>query len=106
MKYITNRHGDRCTYINGVYHSYNDEPAHITFDGDQFWYKNGLQHRDGGMPAVICSNGYRAWYSDDKLNRIDGPAIIHSNGTVEYWINGVFHKRVPRINMTKSARNN
>ncbi len=31
------------------------------------------------------------YYKDNKLHRIDGPAIIHADGDVSYYIEGVLH---------------
>lgn len=43
------------------------------------------------------------WFINGLLHREDGPAVIKSNGTIEWWINGEkFERTGPN---TKSARN-
>ena len=59
--------------------------------GDVFWldYDNpDYFHRLDGLPAVEFADGYKAYWENDKRHRIDGPAIVYSNGDVEYWIEG------------------
>jgi hypothetical protein len=62
---------DRCKAwrIGGSYHREFDRPAVIWINHASevslFWLRRNLQHRDGGLPAVI-----------------------HNNGSVEYWENG------------------
>ena len=49
------------------------------------WYQNGKAHRLDG-PAIICSDGYKAWQKNGKFHREDGPAVIRPDGTKEwYW---------------------
>ena len=38
-------------------------------------------------PAFI-TNGSKYYYIDDKLHRLDGPALITSDGYEKYYING------------------
>jgi hypothetical protein len=91
MDYILNEYGNRCTYLDGKLHSYNDNPAMINSNGDQVWYKEGMRHREDG-PAIICSNGYQYWYKEGKLHTEDGTAIITSNGS-QYWCKeGMIHR--------------
>jgi hypothetical protein len=33
-------------------------------------------------------NGTQVYYNNGKRHREDGPAIIHPNGEVEYWVHG------------------
>ncbi len=42
------------------------------------------------MEEVIhCPDGTRFWYKNGGLlHRLDGPAIIHPDGTCEIWVNG------------------
>ena len=49
------------TYANGLLHSFSDEPAMINYN-NKYWYKFGKKHR------------------------IDGPAVINSDGIVEYYL--------------------
>ena len=51
------------------------------------WYNDvGQFHRLDG-PAVVWSDGYKAWYINGKIHREDGPAIMYSNGEKSYWLN-------------------
>lgn len=43
------------------YHRGNDLPAYITRDGTQLWYFYGELHRENN-PAVIRSNGIVDWF--------------------------------------------
>ena len=36
----------------------------------------------------ILENGIIEWYKNGELHRLDGPAIEHSNGNKEWYING------------------
>lgn len=49
-----------------------------------------IAHFDGADAdgTVSASNGDKYWLSNGLLHREDGPAVIRSNGDVEYWING------------------
>ena len=62
-------------------------PAFKNDDGSETWYKFGVVHRDDG-PAII-KGGDKFWYKDGVLHNADGPAIIRSNGTKEYYLDGV-----------------
>jgi hypothetical protein len=43
-------------------------------------------------PAIIHSNGTKEWYLNGKRHRIFLPAIVYSNGDKEYWENGKRHR--------------
>jgi len=46
----------------------------MTSDGTKRWYnKENILHRLDG-PAILCTNGSYAWYKDGKRHRLDGPA--------------------------------
>ena len=54
------------------------------------WYgSNGKLHRDGDMPAHITTNGLMVYCKHGKRHREFGPAIVYSDGSVEYWIDGI-----------------
>ena len=77
----------------GQLHSYNDEPAIIDSDGTKYWYKNGKIHRDNDLPAAINNDGYMAWYINGKPHRDnDEPAVIHNNGYMSWYRNGIRHR--------------
>jgi len=46
----------------------------------------GKLHRLDG-PALMFSNGRKEWWINSKQHRLDGPAITDSNGYKEWWIN-------------------
>lgn len=81
------------------YHKYgklhnNNGPSIIYFNGTEEWYKNGNLHRENSLPAIIYLNMYnqidKEWYYNDRLHRGDGnPAVINSNGTQEWYENGI-----------------
>lgn len=50
--------------MNG-YHRGNDFPAYIQNDGTQLWYLNGKLHRENN-PAVIRSNGIVEWFQHGR----------------------------------------
>ena len=98
------------TYLNGVLHSFNDQPA-IQANDHQYWYRHGELHRDNGpaiiwtgmaqlwyshgkrhrdddLPAVIWADGNRYWYQHNMQHLDNGTAEIYDNGTVEYWVHG------------------
>ncbi|TXH60587.1 MAG: hypothetical protein E6Q89_00640 [Bacteroidia bacterium] len=43
-------------------------------------------------PAVIHSNGSKEWWLKGKLHREDGPAAIYSSGSKYWCINGKLHR--------------
>ena len=45
-------------------------------------------HREGDKPAVIWSEGTLEWYKNGILHRTNRPAIVRPDGSEEYWING------------------
>jgi hypothetical protein len=53
----------KCTFLNGMYHSYDDKPSFVSYNNDKYWHFEG------------------------KYHRIDGPAVEFSDGSVEYWCN-------------------
>ena len=48
----------------------------------------GWKHRVDG-PAVVMSDGTREWYLNGLLHRVDGPAEEHANGTRKWYRNGL-----------------
>ena len=56
--------------------------------GDIFYYKKNTKifHNPYGA-AFIRKNEYMSYYIDNKYHRLDGPAIIYSNGEEFYYIN-------------------
>ena len=61
-------------------------------NGTKAWYnREGNIHREDG-PAIICSNGSEEYFIDGERHREDGPAIIQADGTEFYYINGRKHR--------------
>jgi hypothetical protein len=58
------------------------------------WYKkSGFYHRKGDKPAVINTDGTLEWYKNGLLHRDgDKPAVIGSDGLLEWWKNGQWHR--------------
>jgi hypothetical protein len=50
----------------------------------EFWWGNFLHQIDG--PAIDGTT--KKWYVKGNLHRWDGPAVIHSTGVQEWWLNG------------------
>lgn len=63
----------------------------VTSNGTTYWHSDPgckIFHRENG-PAFESASGTKAYYQNDKLHRLDGPAVIFSNGDEEYWVDGV-----------------
>lgn len=43
-------------------------------------------HRVDGPACEWLGNKY--WYKDGRLHRERGPAVIHADGSIEYWLDG------------------
>jgi hypothetical protein len=107
--------GIECILLNGIFTTridgklesfpyYNEEtgmvdyhPALIHINMNKIsrkeWFKNGHYYRDNDLPMIERAGGYKAWVNEKgAYHRLDGPAIIHCNGTEMYCINGKFHR--------------
>jgi hypothetical protein len=56
------------------------------------WFLEDVLHRDGDLPAIEHTNGDKEWYVNGKRHREVLPAIEHANGTKEWYLNGVRHR--------------
>lgn len=85
---------DSYSFLNGVLHSYNNQPAIIKNYGVRVWYREGKLHSFNDQPALIYANGSKEWYKEGKLHRDnDLPAIILIDGTKFWYQEGSFlHK--------------
>jgi hypothetical protein len=62
------------------------------FNGARVWYdEKGDYHRVDG-PAVIWSDETKQWYMHGKRHRIGGPAIEWKNGSREWYVNDQLHR--------------
>ena len=60
--------------------------------GDMIWMKNRwCFHRIDG-PAIIRTDGTQLWFINGKLHREDEPAIISPDGSEMWWVNGKRHR--------------
>ena len=63
----------------------------------QYWRdSHGWLHRDYDLPAVVSTGGgdgqRRVWHRGGVRHRDGGrPAIVHRDGHVEYWLDGVHY---------------
>jgi hypothetical protein len=70
----------------------NKPVKHILKDGTiEFMLDDGKLHRTDG-PAVIHSDGTREWYQNGVLHRTDGPAIESPDGIYKWFKNGKNHR--------------
>ena len=66
----------------------------VTDTGVQCWFMSKsckILHRLDG-PALIDSDGYNAWYVGGQLHRTDGPAIVTSLGDQRWYHHGKLHR--------------
>jgi hypothetical protein len=64
-----------------------------TMYGATIYYKKGTHiiHRENG-PAIIYSNGDIEWHMNGEKHREDGPAMEWKNGLKEWYIKGKRHR--------------
>ena len=67
---------------------YDDLDKFLFNTGDIYFFKKDtcILHNPYG-PAYITKTGYKQYFIEGKCNRLDGPAVIYSNGIEEYCIN-------------------
>lgn len=61
----------------------------FVFGDDEIWVENGQVHREDG-PAWVHGNGTVEYFIRGKLHKEDGPARTHSDGSKEFWFNGEY----------------
>jgi len=49
------------------------------------------------------TSGREEWFRHGRLHRSDGPAVIHANGSVKYYVDGVRHRRAGRPASTSTG---
>ena len=67
--------------------TYNSGTTNIT----QWTNSDDVLHRLDG-PALIYSNGYKAWYINGERHRTDGPAVIFPDGSEFWYYNNKKHR--------------
>lgn len=86
-------------FRDGVLHRDNDQPAVVWDDGSREWWVHGKRLRwNPTHPTEIRCNpvtknyeiaGSRIWHNPEGLiHRISDPAVIHVDGTKEWWVSG------------------
>ena len=55
----------------------------VWYDGDD----NG--NREDDMPSYIATDGYLQYLKHGTTHRDNGPAIIHPDGSKEYWLDNI-----------------
>lgn len=89
---ITHQNGLFESTLNGLRHSFDDQPAYIS-KASQSWYQHGKYHRDDDLPAVIYTTGSQEWYQHGEHHRDgDEPAIINYNGNKFWYQRGKYHR--------------
>ena len=70
---------------------YKDLDKYKYDNGDILYFKKNtdIVHNPYGA-AIICKDGVKFYCIEDKAHRLDGPAVIRSNGLEEYWINNEY----------------
>ena len=95
--------GDCRYYFNGEIHRTDGGPAYISNLGIKQWFINGIYTRLGGGATFVTGEGTQYWLIGTDINNMlhneHGPAVIHPDGTVEYWLGGKqvseeFHKQL------------
>ena len=89
-------------YQNGKLHRDGDKPAVIFKDGTTYYYRNGEIYYYYPKPlasfieikkSVFPSGTIEHRNEKGELHNInDLPAIIHKDGAMEWWKNGVYHR--------------
>lgn len=91
-------------YNNGVIHRDPDDGPALSFTNNRghIYIYHGLYHNPNG-PAVVMEDRTEYWLNGLQ-HRIGAPAVIHANGTLEYWERGE-HKRTiePEVPVSPDA---
>ena len=60
-------------------------------NGDQCWYKDDKLHREDDLPAIIWADSSKFWAINGKCHRENGPADMHVDGKIYWYLNGDAH---------------
>lgn len=61
-------------------------------NGDKYWHYKGYFYRENG-PAIENKIG-SFWYKNGGYHREDGPAVMYTNGTKQYWLDGIWYQDI------------
>lgn len=93
----------KVAYHYGVIHRDQDlGPAVVLKDSAaQFYMKFGLLHRNDGGPAVTTPDSIEYWQNGMR-HAIGKPAVVHSNGVMEFWRYGEYERTIyPENNLSE-----
>lgn len=94
MSTITHKLGNG-EIVTKCYNNHNqlhcDNGPAVESSNTKEWYKNGERHNDKGYAVFVEKGDFIRveWWVNGVLHRDTKPAVIDSNGTVEYWTEGV-----------------
>jgi len=58
----------------------------INIHGDKIWKRpDGTYHCEDG-PTIVRSNGTKEWFINGRRHREDGPAIEWNDGGKQWWM--------------------
>jgi hypothetical protein len=57
--------------------------------GNIFYYKDDQLHSEKDLPAIIYTNETKCWYLNGERHRLSGPAKITAKGAEWYFINSI-----------------
>lgn len=63
--------GNIYTYVEGMFHSINDEPSIIMVNGDKHWYKHGVQHRENKPAIIFVDKPCEYYYNGERIKLED-----------------------------------
>ena len=64
-------YGNIYTYVDGMFHSTNDEPAITMVNGDKHWYKHGVQHRENKPAIIFVDKPCEYYYNGERIKLED-----------------------------------
>ena len=71
--------------IKSEYHDLDKYDCNI---GSKYYCKKGTNIIHNSYGPAFINKLYEVYYIENKIHRLDGPAIIHSNGLKYYFIDG------------------
>lgn len=75
-----------------THESFSPKKTFVPADKSTNWHiGNEKLHRLDG-PAIIWSDGTKYWYQNNKFHRDNGPAVIKADGIQRWYQNGKLHR--------------